>query len=381
MKLFKNYDIILLVRDLVKKIIIGIALLITPSVFAEDYKVLVLPDNIVTDNIEVDSFIYNTSAEFFAGDVINILNGTDYISSPTVSETRALYKQEPSIFMSAKNLTNRFQNTYNIDFMTLKKLAQKSNANYVLLITSQIDSQNYILRRTVWDFLNIPGATVVDPAYKISTYAVLVDVNSNQKLWQETFDKTISVCENRIITRGASPQTEQLHKIKDYSKFISSQIAKNVQKNILSEENYLTESKHIDCDISNIDNVFTKKYRYYGEEYQRYYNKAKTNVQDFTESTIDKYEKYSQERQLKKQKKQEELKLKKEVKAVPIYKEEKPIKSNKERNDKNIKNTVLKKDLNEEKNPDLINIEIKKKKKQNLYGEYQINQPELRDYN
>ena len=138
MKLFKNYDIILLVRDLVKKIIIGIALLITPSVFAEDYRVLVLPDNIVTDNIEVDSFIYNTSAEFFAGDVINILNGTDYISSPTVSETRALYKHDPSIFMSAKNLTNRFQNTYNIDFIALKKLAQKSNSNYVLLITSDV---------------------------------------------------------------------------------------------------------------------------------------------------------------------------------------------------------------------------------------------------
>ena len=368
-------------RDLVKKIIIGIALLITPSVFAEDYRVLVLPDNIVTDNIEVDSFIYNTSAEFFAGDIINMLNSTDYISSPTVSETRDLYKHDPSIFMSAKNLTNRFQNTYNIDFVALKKLAQKSNSNYVLLITSYIDSQNYILRRTVWDFLNIPGATVVDPAYKISTYAVLVDINSNQKLWQETFDKTISVCENRIITRGASPQTEQLHKIKDYSRFISSQIAKNIQKNILSEEAYLTESKHIDCDISNIDNVFTKKYRYYGEEYQRYYNKAKTNVQDFTESTIDKYEKFSQERQLEKQKRQEELKLKKEVKAIPVYKEEKPIKSNKENTDRNIKNTVLKKDLKEEKNPDLINIEIKKKKKQNLYGEYQINQPELRDYN
>ena len=28
-----------------------------------------------------------------------------------------------------------------------------------------------------------------------------------------------------------------------------------------------------------------------------------------------------------------------------------------------------------------IKIEIKKKKKNNLYGEFQVNQPELRDYN
>ena len=370
-------------RDLFKKILIGIALFTAPSVFAEDYKILVLPDNIVTDNIEVDSFIYNTSAEFFAGDVINILNSTDYISAPTVSEIRDSYKKDPSIFMSAKNLTNRFQNTYNIDFVALKKLAQKSDSNYVLLITSYIDSQNYILRRTVWDFLNIPGATVIDPAYKISTYAVLVDTNTNQKLWQDTYGKTISVCENRIITRGASPQTEQLQKIKDYSKFISSQIAKNVQKNVLSEENYLTESKHIDCDLGNIDNVFTKKYRYYGEEYQRYYNKAKTNVQDFTETTKDKYEKYSKERQLGRLRKQEELKLKKEVKAIPIYneKDEKSIKYNKKNEDKNIKNTIFKKEANTNDYPELIEIEIKKKKKQNLYGEFQTNQPELRNYN
>ena len=79
-------------------------------------------------------------------------------------------------------------------------------------MTSYIDAENYILRRTPWDFLNIPGATVVDPAYKVSTYAVLVDTSTNQKLWSDTYYKTISVCENRIITRGTSPQTEQLSK-------------------------------------------------------------------------------------------------------------------------------------------------------------------------
>ena len=164
-------------KDLFKKLLIGIALLITPSAFAEDYKVLVIPDNIVTDNIAIDSFIYNASAEFFADDIVNLFNHTDYLSAPTVSETRNSYKQDPSAMISAKNLTNKFKTTYNIDYVNLKKLALKSDSKYVLLITSHIDAENYILRRTPWDVLNIPGASVIDPAYKISTYAVLINTD------------------------------------------------------------------------------------------------------------------------------------------------------------------------------------------------------------
>ena len=214
MVLFTNYDIILIVRDLLRKTLVGIVLLLTPSAWAEDYKVLVIPDNIVTDNVAVDSFIYNASAEFFADDVINLLNGTDNITAPTVSETRAVYKQDPSSVITARNLTNKFRTSYNVDYSALKKLANKADSKYALLMTSYIDAENYILRRTPWDVLNIPGASVVDPAYKISTYAVLIDTEKNAKLWSDTYYKTISVCENRIITRGPSPQVEQLQKIK-----------------------------------------------------------------------------------------------------------------------------------------------------------------------
>ena len=176
-------------RDLFKKTLIGIALLLTPSAMAGDYKVLVIPDNIVTDNIAVDSFIYNASAEFFADDVINLLNGTDNISAPTVSETRDLYKQDPSAMITAKSLTNKFRTSYNIDYTALKKLANKTNSKYALLMTSYIDAENYILRRTPWDVLNISGTSVIDPAYKISTYAVLVDTEKNLKLKSDTYYK------------------------------------------------------------------------------------------------------------------------------------------------------------------------------------------------
>lgn len=378
-------------RDLYKKILVGIVLLLAPSVFAEDYKVLVIPDNIVTDNIAVDSFIYNASAEFFADEVVTLLNSTTYMSAPTVSETRELYKQDPSAMLAAKNLTNKFRTSYNVDYVTLRKLASKANTKYALLMTSYVDAENYILRRTPWDVLNVPGASVVDPAYKISTYAVLVDTEKNTKLWSDTFYKTISVCENRIITRGPSPQTEQLGKIKDYSRYVCPQIAQNVQRTVLPPEILAQESKQIDYDMGNIDNVFTKKYRHLGKEYDKVYQQRKADVVEFTEDTKvklnetkDKIKNSYDEYKAKRANAARTEKL--EVKATPVYEEEEKsgiseITNKIKAKTADIKNAIFKKESNDIQYPELIEIEIKKKKKNNLYGEFNINQPELRDYN
>ena len=186
-------------RDLIRVCLVGIALFFTTSVMAADVQkktVLVLPDNIVTESLAIDSFIYNETAEFFSNEIINLLNKTDYIVSPTVSDERTLLKSNPSYMVPARDLTQKFKNSYNINYPLLKKVANVNKQQYVLLITSTLDSENYVLRRTLWDFLNIAGATVIDPAYKISTYAVLVDTKTNAVLWSNTFYKTISVVES-----------------------------------------------------------------------------------------------------------------------------------------------------------------------------------------
>ena len=385
-------------RDLLKKIIVGIVLFLAPSVYAEDYKVLVIPDNIVTENIALDSFIYNASAEFFADEIVNILNTTDYINSPSISEVRDFYKQDPSAMLAAKNITNKFRTTYNIDYVTLKKLANKSDSRYVLLMTSFVDAENYILRRTPWDVLNIPGASVVDPAYKISTYAVLVDTEKNAKLWADTFYKTISVCENRIITRGASPQTEQLSKIKDYSRYICPQIAQSVQMNVLPPEILAQESKRVEYDMGNIDNVFTKKYRHLGKEYDKVYQQRKADAKEFAKDAKEKAietkhivvetsknlkQTFDEKKARRAQEKQNKLNSKLEVKATPVYGEVEinDVKEQVKENTNNFKSTIFKKESNDILYPELIEIEINKKKKHNLYGEFQVNQPDLRDYN
>ena len=344
----------------------------------EQYKVLVIPDNIVTDNDAVDSYIYNATSEFFANEVVNILNQTDYIKAPTVSEERKLLKSNASYMIPAKNLTNKLRTSYNVDYVLLKKIANPQKARYALLMTSALDSENYILRRTFWDFWNIPGASVIDPAYKINTYAVLVDVQNNVALWSNTFYKTISVVENRIITRGPSPQTEQLQKIRDYSRMLCPEIAQNVQQKVLPPATYSKESNQVYYDMGNFDNIFTKKYRRWHKEGGKDYAVAKSRVDakiadtkdklnDTKEKTKSKYKQFKEERQQKARDKALQQKL--EVKAEPVKEPQNGI------HNINYKKPALQDESTYQP------INIKKSRKNNLYGDFDPSRPPLRDYN
>ena len=86
----------------------------------------------------IDSYIYNATSEFFANEVINILNKTDYIISPTVSEERKLLKSSPNYMIPARNLTNRYKTSYNIDFVNLILLFLLTNQLLLLLYTLTI---------------------------------------------------------------------------------------------------------------------------------------------------------------------------------------------------------------------------------------------------
>ena len=338
---------------------------------AEKYTVLILPDNIVTESAAIDSYIYNQTSEFFANEIITLLNRTDYIKSPTVSDERVILKSSPSYMIPARELTNRYKTTYNIVYPKLKKIAQASKSRFVLMLTSSIDSENYVLRRTVWDFLNIAGASVIDPAYKISTYAVLVDTSNNSVLWSNTFYKTISVVESRILTKGPSPQTEQLQKIRDYSRMLCPEIAENVQLSVLSDAEYAKESYKIYYDMANFDNIFTKKYRRWYKEGKKDFDGLKSN----TSNRVDKIKESNKKRQEKRQEKQQ---AKKQVQAE-IKTQENTVKQGvKEIKQDNPTNIIQPLDFEDQSLFDPVYI--KKHKKNLLYKEYEPVRPVLRDY-
>jgi len=355
------------VRDLIKLFLVGVVLFFTQSAFAvEQYKVLVLPDNIVTEDAAIDSFIYNQTSEFFSNEIITLLNKTDYITTPTVSDERKLLKSNPKYMIPARDLTNKFKTSYNIDYPKLKKVAGANNYRYALLLTSSIDAENYVLRRTLWDFLNIPGATVIDPAYKISTYAVLIDTSSNSVLWSNTFYKTISVVESRILTRGPSPQTEQLQKIRDYSRMVCPEIAENVQVSLLSPAEYAKESYKIYYDMGNFDNIFTKKYRRWYKEGKKDFDGMKSNV---AKSKARRAENKAEKARIKEEKAvQKQL----EVKAEPYTSSETKIKTDNP--------TEIIQPLDFEDQSLFEPVNIKRNFKNRLYGDYDPSRPPLRGY-
>ena len=245
----------------VVKILSILVLFLCSAVYAADYRVLVIPDNVASKPY-VDSMIYEGSSEFFANQIINRLNQSGTIEAPTVSEVREKLSRNPRLNIATREALLRFKKEYNINYLNIDKVAQMFNVNKVLLITTAADAQNYFMRRTFWDFLNIPGATTLDPGIKLSTYAVLIDTNRNINLWEDTFYKTISSCETRMIANQLGPQTQQLEKIRDYSRMLAPQIAHYVQASIVPHS-MICKSNEITYGPKDFDNVFTKKYRWY----------------------------------------------------------------------------------------------------------------------
>lgn len=199
---------------------------------AEEHKVLVLPDNIQFDS--TNYLVYPDSSIIFASDTINEIKKSGVIQTVSMAEVRDALRKDTKLKILTKNALKEFKYNYNIPFVDFKSIAHCFSTNKVLIITSQTDIQNYFLRRTLWDFLNIPGATVIDPAYKLSTYAALIDVDKEQVIWQNTYYKSISSMENRMIAQNFAPATEQLEKLRLYStSFLSPTVANIVQAKLL----------------------------------------------------------------------------------------------------------------------------------------------------
>jgi len=219
-KFFKLFTILLCLLSTVK------------SCMAEEYKILVLPDSIQFEC--TNYYIYPDSSVMFASDTINCLKQYGgKVQTVSMGEVRDTFRANQRLKLLVNHALNEFKYNYNVDFVDLKKIANSFSVGKVLLISSTTDVQNYVLKRTIWDFLNIPGTSVVDPAYRLSTNVSLVDVEKEEVLWQQNYYRNIGAMENRMIAVGFAPASTQLEQIKLYSSFLSSAIAQKVQFNIL----------------------------------------------------------------------------------------------------------------------------------------------------
>lgn len=195
----------------------------------KDLKVIILPDNL---QVVPNKFnIYPESAELLAVGLMNNLKSQKVIV-PSVSTLRYGLEKDLRLKMVSRKLMENFKITYNVDYVALKKIADMFGVDKAILITSHIDVQNYFLRHTLWDFLNIPGATVIDPAHKLTTYVVLIDTTNETILWSETYEKMLKRFESRVVPMDFDTNLDQVNKIKFHYSFIAPAICYNVMTKI-----------------------------------------------------------------------------------------------------------------------------------------------------
>jgi len=311
---FESYVIILGMNKGLRFLVLVLSVVFAGNICLAkaEYNIVPLPDTIM-QKTPLDAAVYNNTAEFFTPYIVNEINKTQFMNCPTVTDVRAKVEADYWLAKSTAKAMDDFRRFYKLDFGVAKKIAKLYDTNLVLLVTSATDSYNYIARRTWWDFFNIAGASVIDPAYKINIYAVLIDTDKDMIVWNKSYQKTLSVVENRIIAVGYAPQTEQLQKIKDYSVYLAPRIAQSIQDALLTEAQKLVEPNMIHTDYGSIDNVFTKKYRGLRKEIKdatvvpaaktrEGYAVAKEKYNEIKEDFTEYYQQKQQEKMLKQDK-------------------------------------------------------------------------------
>lgn len=220
----------------------------TQASFAEDYKILVLPDTIQFER--TNYLIYPDAATMFASDTINELKKCERLQVVNASQVRDALRKNMKLSLLTRKALKEYKYNYNISFVDFKSIAHQFSANKILLITSQTDVQNYILRRTFCDIVNLPGESVVNPSYKVSTYVALIDVDKEEVLWQSNYSKIMNAFEGRIVAQNFAPATEQLEKMRTYSQyFLSPNLSMMVQAKLFPP--ILPPKKGALIDVSN----------------------------------------------------------------------------------------------------------------------------------
>ncbi len=212
---------------------------------AAKFNFLVLPTDLFVK--EKEYLIFEQSANLISTDIINYYNKQPNMSAIQINQIKS-YFERPENFRYKKDVQkflSDYKNNYTIDFSMIQRLASTFKVKQILLINCNMDAQNYFTRRTLWDALNIPGATVIDPAYRLTTQVTLVDANNQSILWKHNYQKLISSRENRIIATTFNDASEQLEKVNKYStKFLAPQIVQETQLVLMNISEYSNLNLH-----------------------------------------------------------------------------------------------------------------------------------------
>jgi len=200
---------------------------------------------IITDTILTPVNYYNAyfrTPEFFAQDIRGELLDKNVQVVPIDEAQKALKKA--GIRQYDLESLQGLQQGYNIEYPMLKKLASKIGVKKMVIVTMGMDIQRDFLKNTLWNTLNIAGQDVVNPTHRVSVYVSFVDVEKEKMLWESIYAKNIRNNKMKNLDTTISNNYEGMLRLKEYSKYISPDIAYNVKMK-LTNPNFVEPPKAI----------------------------------------------------------------------------------------------------------------------------------------
>ena len=222
-------DNLITMRGLVFKVILGIFMFLSCNFSFAAEKVGIITDTILTP-VNYYNAYYRTP-EFFAVDIRGELlkREIEAISIETAADALKKAKINQQDLQSLQGL----QQGYNLDFKLLKKIAKNINAQKLVVVTMGMDIQRDFLKNTMWNIANVPGMDVVNPTHRVSVYVCFVDVEKEIVLWETIYAKNIRNNKMKNLDTTISNNYEGMLRLKEYSKYISPDIAYNVKMKMI----------------------------------------------------------------------------------------------------------------------------------------------------
>ncbi len=221
-------DNFIMIRGVIRFFLIFCILSIC-SCFAME-KIGIITDTLLTP-VNYYTAYYRTP-EFFANDVRWELNKKGVTVVPMDTAENALKKA--GLRQYDFEALHGMQQGYNLDYPFLKKVAKNIGVKKLVIITMGMDIQRDFLKNTIWNTLNVAGEDVVNPTHRVSVYAALVDVSNENVMWESIYAKNIRNNKMKNLDTTISNNYEGMLRLKEYSKYISPDIAYNVKMKMLN---------------------------------------------------------------------------------------------------------------------------------------------------
>ena len=190
---------------------------------------------IVTDTLLTPVNYYNAyfrTPEFFATDIRGELLDRN-VQVVTIDTAQQALKKAGLRQYDLQALQG-LQQGYNLEFSLLKKIARNIGVRKLVIITMGMDVQRDFLKNTAWNVANIAGWDVVNPTHRVSVYVSFVDVERETVLWEAIYAKNIRNNKLKNLDTTIANNYEGMLRLKEYSKYISPDVAYNVKMKMLN---------------------------------------------------------------------------------------------------------------------------------------------------